>query len=225
MALERLKRRVARFAPLSRLLFGVRVPYPTTQGHWDFSTLILFRELKKRVIAGQRVLEVGTGEAGMLSIALARRIPAHYLAVDIDEGAVSSARRVAAANEARVEFLVSDLLSAVPRRPAFDLTFFNPPYVPRVHSASWRALGEPARVFDGGEDGLDVIRKFFAAARERGGGLGSMLLAFNRKLVPEALVVEIAKAEGFSEEGASRAFHPGTVLVFEASTHVRGTAH
>ncbi|MBX7184381.1 MAG: methyltransferase [Vicinamibacteria bacterium] len=214
MALERLKRAVARSAPLTRLLFGIRVPSDTAQGHWDYSTLVLFDELRRRAKPGHRVLEMGTGETGTLSVALARRVSGAYLALDIAEDAVLSARRVAAENEASVEFLQSDLFAAVPADRAFDITFFNPPYVPRARSIRWRTLGEPARVWDGGEDGLDVIRKFWRAAEPRGAGLGEILMGFNRKSVPEGEVAALARASGFDVTGVRRAFHPGTVFAF-----------
>ena len=216
MALERLKRGIARVAPLTRLLFGVRVPHPTAQGHWDYSTLVLFDELKRRVRPGVRVLELGTGEAGILSIALARRSPGHYLALDIAEEAVLSARKVAAANDVRVDFLQSDLLAALPPDRSFDLTFFNPPYVPRALSARWKTLGEPSRVWDGGEDGLEVIRKFWIAASERGSTLGTILLGFNRSSVPEADIATLGRAAGFNVVAERKALHPGTVFAFEA---------
>ncbi len=217
MALERLKRTVARAAPLTRLLFGVRVPHRTEQGHWDFSTLILFDELRKRAKPGQRILELGTGEVGTLSVALARLIPAQYLALDIAEEAVLSARKVASANHVTVEFLKSNLLAAVPNDGRFDLTFFNPPYLPRALSVRWKRLGEPSRVFDGGEDGLEVIRKFFLEAAGWGPRLGTILIGFNRRSVSEVAVAEIGRVHGFRPAGRSRAFHPGTVLAFRAA--------
>jgi release factor glutamine methyltransferase len=216
LALERLKRTVARSAPLTRLLFGVRVPHATLQGHWDFSTLVLFSELRKIVRPGGKVLEIGAGEAGTLSIALSRLLPASYLALDLTEDAVLSARRVAAANGVEVEFRQSDLFSALPADASFDFTFFNPPYVPTGFSARWKTLGEPPRVWDGGEDGLDVIRRFWSAAEVRGPLLGTILLGFNRSMVDEKEVEALAIAHGFSKVSVTRAFHPGTVLVFMA---------
>jgi len=217
LALEGLKRSVARSAALTRLLFGIRVPSGTAQGHWDWSTLVLFDELRKRAKAGQRVLEMGTGETGTLSIALSRLTPGSYLALDIAEDAVVSARRVAAENRAEVEFIQSDLFAAVGEDRSFDLTFFNPPYVPRALSARWKSLGEPARVWDGGEDGLDVIRRFWIAAEKPGLRLGTILMGFNRHSVPETAIEALARASGFSVVEVNRAFHPGTVLAFQAS--------
>ena len=217
MAFERLKRAVAHSAPLTRFLFGVRVPHATQQGHWDFSTLVLFEELKRRVKPGQAILELGTGEAGVLSIAMARRVPARYLALDLAAVAIESAITVARANQVPVEFLQSDLLSAVPGDRSFDLTFFNPPYVPRSQSVVWKTFGEPSRVWDGGEDGLDVIRKFFHEASHWGPRLGTVLIGFNRQSVPEKEVAAIALANGFAQMDAVRAAHPGTVLAFQAA--------
>ncbi|MEO8361751.1 MAG: methyltransferase [Vicinamibacteria bacterium] len=219
MALEGLKRSVARYAPLTRWLFGITVPSGNAQGHWDYSTLVLFAELKERVRPGQNILELGTGETGTLSNAMAKRVKAHYLALDIDAGALASATKVAAANGVEVEFLQSDLLSAVSPDRSFDLTFFNPPYVPRSLSAHWKTLGEPSRVWDGGEDGLDVIRKFWVAAGERGATLGTVLMGFNRKSVSEKEIEALAKAQGFSLVGLLRAPHPGTVYIFEVPEH------
>lgn len=219
MALEGLKRSVARYAPLTRWLFGITVPSGNAQGHWDYSTLVLYAELKERVKPGQRILELGTGETGTLSNAMAKRVKARYLALDIDASALALAAKVAAANGVNVEFIQSDLLGAIGVDRSFDLTFFNPPYVPRSLSAHWTTLGEPSRVWDGGEDGLDVIREFWIAAGERGTKLGTVLLGFNRKSVPEKQVEALAKAQGFSLVGISRAVHPGTVYVFEALGH------
>jgi methylase of polypeptide subunit release factors len=217
LALERLKRVVARWAPLTRLLFGIRVPESTSQGHWDYSTLALFDELRKRAKPGHRVLEVGTGETGTLSIALARLARGSYLALDIAEDAVLSARRVARENAVPVEFLQSDLFSSVPEDRSFDLTFFNPPYVPRALSARWKTLGEPSRVWDGGEDGLDVIRRFWIAAGARGPRLGTILMGFSRRSVSEVEIKALARAQGFSVTGTAKAMHPGTVAAFVAS--------
>lgn len=217
MALERLKHTVAHLAPLTRLLFGVRVPHRTEQGHWDFSTLALFDELKKRVKPGRRILELGTGEVGTLSIAVARLVPAHYLALDLAEEAVRSAGVVAFANQVSVEFLRSNLLSALHPDRAFDLTFFNPPYVPRSLSTRWEPLGEPARVWDGGVDGLEVIRSFFVEAATRGSRLGTILIGFNRRSVSEEALALIGGANGFSLRAVSRSWHPGTVAIFEWS--------
>jgi len=89
--------------------------------------------------------------------------------------------------------------------------------VPRAKSARFKALGEPARVWDGGEDGLDVIRSFWAAARERGSRLGTILLGFNRSSVSEVQVVALAHAAGFTLIAGRKALHPGTAFVFEPS--------
>lgn len=216
--LDALKRAVARSPGVTKLFFGIRVPRSTQQGHWDYSTLVLFSELRRVIRAGHRVLEMGTGETGTLTVALARRTPARYTALDLEEATLKSASRVAADNGVTGDFVQSDLFSALPLDATFDVVFFNPPYVPHSRSKNWKALGEPSRVWDGGADGLDVIRRFWAQAEGRAGRLGVVLMGFNRQSVSEASIESLARQRGFTRRKTRRALHPGTVMTFAATT-------
>ena len=128
------------------------------------------RLLTRKPLAVARAADVGTG-SGCLAILLARQFPrARVDAIDLDPGALAVARINVRQHDLadRVTLRRSDVFAAVP--PArYDLIVCNPPYEP---SALMRTLPlefrrEPRRALDGGRDGLDVIRRVIAQARER----------------------------------------------------------
>jgi release factor glutamine methyltransferase len=106
-----------------------------------------------------------------------RGIPARIDACDLSTAAIDTARR----NTARlfpgnaIAWHLGDLLAAVPvERGRFDIITANPPYVPRDEALRTETLGwrEPLMALDGGEDGLNLIRRFVpqAAGRLNPGG-------------------------------------------------------
>ena len=118
---------------------------------------------------GDRVLEIGTGSG---CIAIATAVHNRGLVVDateIDLKALALARenvqRYALTD--RVQLLEADLFPGGTER--YRVIISNPPYVP---TAVVRALPpeyahEPFAALDGGDDGLDVVRRILAGARER----------------------------------------------------------
>lgn len=108
--------------------------------------------------------------SGCVAISVAAERPLWLVsASDLSEAALEVARANAAALlEAApgppMAFLRSDLLGAVPG--SFDLILANPPYVPSKEAASLLAQGweEPLMALDGGEDGLDLVRRLVAEA-------------------------------------------------------------
>jgi release factor glutamine methyltransferase len=118
---------------------------------------------------------VGTG-SGCLAVALARWLPgAHIVAIDVSDAALRVARRNAARHEVgeRVLVLQGNLLQSIDG--LFDVIVSNAPYVPAGDLASLQPEireFEPVGALDGGQDGLDVIRRLVpeAAARLVPGG-------------------------------------------------------
>jgi ribosomal protein L3 glutamine methyltransferase len=131
--------------------------------------------------------DIGAGQAadvctgsGCLAILLARRFPrAEVDAVDLSADALDVARINVRAHRLtrRVRLRRSDVFDAVPP-VAYDIILSNPPYEP---SALMKGLPaefkrEPRLALDGGQDGLDVIRKLLRQAKERLKPAGRLLI-------------------------------------------------
>jgi methylase of polypeptide subunit release factors len=121
-------------------------------------------------LAGKTVADVGTG-SGILALAAARAGAASVVAVDINPNAVRAATQNAHENGLgdKVTAVVSNLLSAIPPKPTFDVIISSPPSFP----------GEPRDVADrawhAGPDYRDIAA-LFAQARERLAPGGCMYL-------------------------------------------------
>ena len=122
------------------------------------------------------VLDLCTG-SGCLAILAAMRFPgAKVDAVELSKDAIEVTRRNIAEHKLkkRVGVLRGDLFAPV-KDKRYDLIIANPPY---VDDAGMKGLPpecrhEPAMAFDGGRDGLDIVRRIIDEAgrhlTERGG--------------------------------------------------------
>jgi ribosomal protein L3 glutamine methyltransferase len=116
------------------------------------------------------VLELCTG-SGCLAIMLADAFPnAKIDAVDLSADALAVADKNVTDYQLtdRITLHHSDLYNALPPK-RYDLIISNPPY---VNSASMANLpseyqAEPAMALDGGDDGMDIVRRIVAGAKER----------------------------------------------------------
>jgi len=146
----------------------------------------------------ERVLELGTG-SGAVAIALALERPdAAVTAVDRSARAAAVARRNAQRLEvdARVRVLCGDLAESL--SGSFDLIAMNPPYIPSADLAELEAelAHEPRLALDGGEDGLDLLRRVIADAPARlcpGGHLALEVGAGQAADVQELLIARGAE--------------------------------
>lgn len=134
---------------------------------------------QERGSSAHRVVDVGTG-SGALAIVLARHLPdTRIWAVDISFKAL----RVAARNvrryglQERIVPVCGDLLQAL--TGPFDLIVANLPYIPREEMASLPAnvaMYEPHGALDGGERGLEVVRRLLSQAAQKLACPGLLLL-------------------------------------------------
>jgi release factor glutamine methyltransferase len=119
------------------------------------------------------VLDLCTG-SGAVAIALKHERPALAVsASDISPEALEVARQNTV-NAEPVTFIESDLFAAFPTLPQgaaprrFGMIVSNPPYVPSavIPTLSREVRSEPRLALDGGNDGLDLIRRIISEARE-----------------------------------------------------------
>ena len=116
------------------------------------------------------VLELCTG-SGCLAIMLADAFPnAQIDALDLSADALEVAKKNVADYElqSRITLYHSDLYDKLPTKK-YDLIVTNPPY---VNSASMAKLpaeykAEPQMALAGGDDGMDLVRRIVAGAKER----------------------------------------------------------
>jgi ribosomal protein L3 glutamine methyltransferase len=133
--------------------------------------------------AVENVLELCTG-SGCLSILAARAFPnAHIDAVDISRDALAVAARNVAdyGLEDRVTQHRGDLYAPVAAR-RYDLIIANPPYVDAEGMAGLppECRAEPKLAFDGGADGLDVVRRILDQATQHLTPEGGILCEIGR---------------------------------------------
>lgn len=117
------------------------------------------------------VLELCTG-SGCLAILAAETFPAaHIDAVDISHDALDVAKINVAdyGLDDRIALHLGDLYAPLPDGKRYEVIITNPPYVNegsmQVLPAEYRH--EPRLALAGGNDGMDVVRRIIAGARER----------------------------------------------------------
>jgi ribosomal protein L3 glutamine methyltransferase len=133
--------------------------------------------------AVEHVLELCTG-SGCLAILAARAFPnAEIDAVDISKDALAVAARNVAdfGLEGQIMLHRGDLYAPVADK-RYDLILANPPYVDAEGMAGLPAecRAEPKIAFDGGNDGLDVVKRILDGAKKHLTAAGGLLCEIGR---------------------------------------------
>ena len=143
------------------------IPRPETEHVVEAALDFARPRLQVPVFGGLRIVDLGTG-CGAVAITLSRELPlAEMYATDISREALEVARRNARRHGVleRVEFRHGDLLEPIDQ--TVDLITANLPY---VTYDDWAALPlelrdhEPRVAFEGGADGLELIRRLLLQA-------------------------------------------------------------
>lgn len=192
--LEKLKKDYEGGIPLAHILeesyfYGRRffvspqvlIPRPETEG-------LVERAL---ALSWKKALDLCTG-SGIIAISLYLERGGDIQGVDLSEEALLVAKKNARDLEASVDFLKSDLFSAVSGK--FDLIISNPPYIKRGDIQDLEVGSfEPTMALDGGEDGLDLIRRILGQAPHYLNPRGHLLLEIGHEQGQEILCL----ARGF----------------------------
>ena len=142
---------------------NVLIPRPETESLVEHA---LFMSLMGMETTELVIADVGTG-TGAIAINLALHLPAAQIyAIDFtDEVLDVASYNIRAHNVAdRITLLKGDLLEPLPQ--PVDLIVANLPYVPsqRIPTLQPEIQWEPRQALDGGEDGLDQIRRLLEQA-------------------------------------------------------------
>jgi len=148
----------------------VLIPRPET----ELVVVALLDHVKQRAAGDSRIdiADVGTG-SGVLAVCAAKYVPtARVTAIDISPAALAVARRNAERHgvSERIEFLESDLFSAVPADSQFDYIVSNPPYVSTLEMAELAKDvrdHEPEIALYAGDRGTDVVAQLIEQAQGR----------------------------------------------------------
>jgi ribosomal protein L3 glutamine methyltransferase len=161
----------------------------------------------------ENVLDLCTG-SGCLAILASQSFPhAHIDAVDISSGAFAVAARNIADHglEDRITLHRGDLFKPLGEK-RYDLIISNPPYVDAEGMAALprECRAEPKLAFDGGADGLDIIRRILKEARRHLTPQGGLLCEIGRGREPlEAAFPELPLLWLDSEDSEGEVFWIG----------------
>lgn len=136
---------------------AVMIPRPESE-----SFIELLKEIKPKTVA-----DIGTG-SGCLAISAKLELPETKVsAVDIDQKALSVARKNAGKYKADITFLKGSLLEPMKNVP--EVIIANLPYVPDGLISSEEINFEPETALFSGKDGLDHYREFWTKIKTLSG--------------------------------------------------------
>ena len=152
-----------------RVTPDVLIPRPET----EFLVLTLLDLARQRPRAGRiSICDVGTG-SGIIAVCAAKNLPdCKVTALDKSPEALGVAASNAAKHQVqeRIEFIQSDLFSALAAQREFDFVVSNPPYVSQLE---FDALSPDVRDFEprdallAGEQGTEIIERLIPRAAQR----------------------------------------------------------
>jgi release factor glutamine methyltransferase len=182
----------------------VLIPRPETEHLVDW----LLESIRPPPAPPTYVLDVGTG-SGAIALAVKRARPdVHVTAADVSEDALAVARENARRVDLDVEFARSDLLADVPA-PArgWNAVAANLPYIPTRTLAQLQAevrAFEPVAALDGGDDGLDLVRRLVDECARAGQLAPGGLLMLEVGIEQAAPVADLLRAAGFGDVASRR---------------------
>lgn len=158
--------RRAKHEPLDSIIgytefMGLSIPFNrntlTPRQETEIMVDNIIRENSSKV--NLKILDLCSG-SGCIGLALKKYLNAEVTLVDIDKTTLDIARNNAKINNINVTFLESDLFENVAYK--YDIIVSNPPYIPTIDCKSLEKEVidyDPLLALDGGNTGLDIIRR------------------------------------------------------------------
>jgi methylase of polypeptide subunit release factors len=181
-------RRVRASKIIALCIFGF---YPRPKNRrtlWDSTSVLLKDALNRWVQNDSSVLEIGTGDIGLLSNYLTRIKKVDITAVDICNDFIINSQLNRNKNAKNVKFLTSNLFESLSGLK-FDNIFSNPPYVKtanidiekhiKYHGFTKECMISYAS--DGGEDGLNTINRIIIESKDYLNPNGALIIGYNEK--------------------------------------------
>ncbi len=164
---------------------NVLIPRPETE---ELVELIIANNKTSKNL---KILDVGTG-SGCIAISLAKNLPnAEVFALDVSEGALTTARKNAEINEVNVAFLHQSILETTDLNQQFDIIVSNPPYVRILEKAEIKPNVleyEPhLALFVKDNDALLFYRKIAQLAKKNLVEKGQLYFEINQYLAKETV--------------------------------------
>ena len=117
-----------------KIIFGVKIDESLHKRNYphkyDVTTILLknyFNNTIKKNNTKLKILEIGTGYYGILSIYLKRKFNVDIIATDLEPNAIQSTKLNININNVKIETFVSNLFQNI-KNVDFDLIFWNLPY-------------------------------------------------------------------------------------------------
>jgi methylase of polypeptide subunit release factors len=190
---------------VTRMIFDVD---PTLRKHkaraefyWDLTTLTLKKALLAHVRDGQRVLEIGTGEYGILAVFLAKKRKIDLTAVEIVPEFINTSREIAQNNHVDIRIILSDMFENV--GGLFDVVYWNLPYVPmdfgtKFYKIADKNLAIGLEGWHGGPTGLELFDSFLKVSPKALSGQGKIIAGINTYFAPEPRIKETIEKYGLT---------------------------
>ena len=200
-------------APFRYLTFqvgqGVLIPRPESEALVDAALLEIEKIISARSQSSRApvsIVDLGSG-SGALAISIAyeaekKNWPVNVIAVEKSDQAIEWLKRNIAACDVSVRLISGDVLEVL-EGVKCDIVIANPPYVPEGDNLPELVIAnEPKEaLFGGGDDGLEIPRRFIQAASSllKPGGL---LIMEHHESQPLLLEAELSR--GYSEINQNR---------------------
>ena len=139
-------------------------------------TEVLVAEAEKRLRPGMQVLDLCTG-SGCVLLSVLSRVDVNGVGSDLSAAALAVAEQNRKRLGLRARWIESDLFAQI--EDSFDMITANPPYIATdvMRGLDPEVIGyEPETALDGGDDGLDILRRIIQEVPEHLNENGWLLL-------------------------------------------------